>query len=135
MSLSHSKSRIRYHFVVSTKYRRKCFVGIEDDVKHVFGEAVAKCDKVKLLSVGVDKDHVHFIVQASPSVSPSQIVSRVKQLTTRILWQEHEQVLSRFYWANKKGKLWTNGYFCETVGNVSEDKILEYVENQGNDLN
>ena len=35
MSLSHSKSRIRYHFVVSTKYRRKCFVGIEDDVKHV----------------------------------------------------------------------------------------------------
>ena len=131
MSLSHSKSRIRYHFVVFTKYRRKRFVRIEKDVKRVFSEAVQRCGKVKFLAVGVDKDHVHFIVQATPSVSPSQIVSRVKQLTTRMLWQEHEQVLSRFYWGNKKGKLWTSGYFCETVGNVSEEKMLEYVSNQG----
>lgn len=133
VALSHSKSRIRYHFVVSTKYRRKCFVGIENDVKRVFDKAVEKCDRVKLLAVGVDKDHVHFIVQAKPSMSASQIVSRVKQLTTHLLWQEHEEVLSRFYWGNKKGKLWTNGYFCETVGNVSEDKMLEYVKNQGNE--
>lgn len=90
---------------------------------------------MKLLSVGVDKDHVHFVVQAKPHVSPSQVVSRVKKLTTRLIWHEHENVLSKFYRGNKKGKLWTNGYFCETVGNVSEDKMLEYVENQGNDLN
>ena len=77
VSLSHSKSRIRYHFVVSTKYRRKCFVGIEESVKRVFGEAVERCDKVKLLAV--DEDHVHFIVSAKPSVSASQIVSSVKQ--------------------------------------------------------
>ena len=50
VSLSHSKSRIRYPFVVSTKYRRKCFVGIEDDVNRVFDEAVERCDKVRLLS-------------------------------------------------------------------------------------
>ena len=134
MSLSHSKSRIRYHFVVSAKYRRKCFVGIEEDVKRVFSVAARRCDKVKLLAVGVDKDHVHFIIQATPSVSPSQIVSRMKQLTTRMLWKEHEQVPSHFYWGNKKGKLWTNGYFCETVGNVSEEKMLDYVSNQGNTL-
>lgn len=36
VSPSHSKSRIRYHFVVSTKYRRKCFVGIEEEMKRVF---------------------------------------------------------------------------------------------------
>lgn len=64
----------------------------------------------------------------------SQIISHVKQLTTRLLWQGYEEVLSRFYWGNKKGKLWTNGYFCETVGNISEDKLLEYVENQGSAL-
>ena len=79
VSLSHSKSRILYHFVASTKYRRKCFVGIEEGVKRVFGEAVERCDKVKLLAVGVDEDHVHFIVQSKPNVSVSQIVSRVKQ--------------------------------------------------------
>lgn len=55
ISLSHSKSRVRYHFVVSAKYRRKCFVGIEEDVKDIFSEAVRRCDKAKLLAVGVDK--------------------------------------------------------------------------------
>lgn len=103
-------------------------------MKRVFSEAVEKCGKVKLLAVGVDEDHVHFIVSAKPNMSASQVVSRVKQLTTRLLWQGYEEVLSHFYWENKKGKLWTNGYFCETVGNVSEDKMLEYVENQGSTL-
>ena len=40
VSLSHLKSRIRYYFVVSAKYRRKCFGGIEDDVKRVFGRSI-----------------------------------------------------------------------------------------------
>ena len=56
-------------------------------------------------------------------------------MNATLLRQGYEEVSPRFYWDNKKGKLWTNGYFCETVGDVSEDKILDYVENQGNDLN
>ena len=83
------------------------------------------------MAVGVDKGRVHFVVQTKPSVSPSQVVARVKQLTTRLLWHEHRNILLDLHWGNGKGKLWANGYFYDTVGNVSEGKILEYVENQG----
>lgn len=40
-----------------------------------FGEAVERCDKVKLLAVSVDKDHVHFIVSAKPSMCVSNYFS------------------------------------------------------------
>jgi len=38
--------------------------------------------------------------------------------------------LKQFYW-KKKRVLWTHGYFCSTIGEVSEEKLKEYIENQG----
>ena len=35
-SLNHSKFRIKYHLIFSIKYRRSCFVGIEQSVEQVF---------------------------------------------------------------------------------------------------
>lgn len=37
--------------------------------------------------------------------------------------------LKKFYWSNKK-KLWSESYFITTIGNVSENKVLEYIKNQ-----
>ena len=90
-------------------------MGIEDDVKRVFGEAVERCGKVKLLAVGVDKDHVHFIVSAKPDVSASHIISPVKQLTTRLLWQEHEEFLSRFIGITRRGNYGRMGIFVKPL--------------------
>ena len=131
-SLSHNKTRLRYYFVFSTKYRRKCFDGIERQIKDCFSKAVQRSSKLKLLAFGVDRDHIHIVVSAPPSLSVAAISRQIKQLTTRYAWETCESHLSNFYWGNKAGKLWSSGYFCETVGNISEDKVLSYVENQGN---
>ena len=37
--------------------------------------------------------------------------------------------LRKLYWRKKK-TLWTHGYFCSTIGNVSEERIKNYIENQ-----
>lgn len=37
--------------------------------------------------------------------------------------------LKQLYW--KARHLWTRGYFCSTVGNVSADTVHEYLERQG----
>lgn len=71
-------------------------MGIEKEVEDVFVSAAHNCDRTRLLAVGVDKDHVHFIVQAKPTVSPTSIISRMKQLTTRMLWQKYDFVLENF---------------------------------------
>lgn len=127
--LNHSKYRIRYHIIFSTKYRRKCLEGIEDGVKGIFNEISKKCN-FRILEIGIDKDHIHILVKSCPSMSPLMIVRRLKQLSTRMMYERYDEHLSKYYW--KKKKLWTNGYFCSTIGEVSEKKkIVEYIEKQG----
>ena len=35
--------------------------------------------------------------------------------------------LRNFLW---KGQLWNGFYFCETIGSVSEENVLKYIERQ-----
>lgn len=128
-AVNHGRMFIRYHFIFSTKYRKRCLVGMEDELRSVFRWVSGRC-ALTVLRLGIDGDHVHLLVKCDASLSPLQIVRRLKQLSTREMWRRHSAHLSRFYW--KKGKnLWASGYFCSTVGQVSEDRIIEYIENQG----
>lgn len=44
--------------------------------------------------------------------------------------QDEFQELKKRYWGQH---LWVPGYFCRTVGTVTEEIIKEYIENQGQD--
>ena len=74
-------------------------------------------------------DHIHILVRSVPKLSPLQIVRVLKQQTNYWAWQNYETYLKTFYW--KSLHLWTRGYFCSTVGNVSADTVHEYLEKQG----
>ena len=125
---NHVKTLLKYHIIFSTKYRRKCLSGIEESLERSlrYGESVSN---FKIEKIGIDENHVHLLVKSCPSMSVSSIVRRLKQITTRQLWEEQEEHLAKFYW--KKKKLWTNGYFCCTVGDVSSNIVEKYIENQG----
>lgn len=126
---AHSRSYIRYHLIFSTKYRKRCFEGHEEELRSVFEWMSHRCH-FKVLHLGIDRDHVHLLVKAAPSMSVEQIVRRLKQLSTREMWRRHNEWLSPFYWGKRKN-LWASGYFCSTIGQVSEDHVVEYIENQG----
>jgi len=68
-----------------------------------------------------DSNHIHILCSFKPKFGISQIIKEIKQKTTPI----HPDV----YWG-KKNKLWSRGYFCSTVGNVSAFKIQEYIKKQ-----
>jgi|694.fasta_scaffold00302_74 putative transposase len=125
----HQKYRTRYHFIFSTKYRKKCLKGIEAETELAFRYSESISD-YKILYFGIDKDHVHLLVEFKPSLSIGQVVNRMKSITTNELWKNKSEHLSKFYWKNKK-LLWTHGYFAETTGNVSEANIAEYILEQG----
>lgn len=125
---SHAKTRLRYHIIFSTKYKRKCLNQIRDDVLNSFKYAESISD-FRILYMEVDKDHIHFLVKFKPSLSITQVVRRMKQISTNYIWKKQESFLKKFYW-NKK-ILWTGGYFVSTIGEVSEENIKEYIKNQG----
>ena len=59
---SHNASKLMYHFVLSTKYRR---VVISEEVEEVIKETcieISERYELIFLEIGADKDHVHFLV-------------------------------------------------------------------------
>lgn len=127
-SIAHAKTRLRYHIIFSTKYRRRCLEEVKDQVFAAFKYAEEKSD-FKILLMNLEDDHIHFLLKFKPSLSIEQVVSRMKQLSNWYLWQNEKEYFRQFFW--KKNKIWTGGYFVSTIGEVSEDTILEYIKNQG----
>ena len=76
-----------------------------------------------------DEDHVHILLEYSPQVSVSKIVKQLKQYSTYQMWKHHEKFLSQKYW--KRKILWSDGYFACSIGQVSQEIIEKYIQNQG----
>ena len=105
-SIAHAKTRIRYHLVFSTKYRRKCLTGIEDCVYSAFRKVESESD-FSIIDMAIeDGDHIHLV----------------------ITWIECGSKLRRFYWNRKV--LWSGGYFVSTIGSVSDKTVLRYIQKQ-----
>jgi len=71
-------------------------------------------------------DHVHLFATAHPKISPSYIVKMAKGITGRLLLKEFDNLKQQLY----KGHLWNKSYYIETQGNISEESVKQYIENQ-----
>jgi REP element-mobilizing transposase RayT len=125
---SHNVSVLIYHFVIPAKYRRVIFDPEVDDVlKEVCLEIAARY-QIEFLEIGTDGDHVHFLVQSVPSYSATKIITMIKSLTARQIFQRIPSVKKKLW----GGEFWTDGYFVATVGKHStEEVIIRYVKEQG----
>ena len=129
VSKKHSKFLLKYHIIFICKYRRKTLIGnIATCVKNILIDIVNKSD-FRIEVIETDKDHVHFLVNSDPKVSPLQIVRRLKQESTKRLWVLYPEVLRR--WFYREHTLWTDGYFVSSIGNVSQETVRKYIENHG----
>jgi len=125
---SHNKTLLIYHLVFPVKYRRKVFT---NPVSHTlttlcleFGPAY----EIHFLEIGIDRDHVHFLIQATPNQALSSIVTKIKSITAKYLFIKHPE-LKMYLWG---GKFWTSGYYANTVGQFGNlAMITNYVKNQG----
>ena len=128
--INHSCTRLRYHFVLVCKYRRKIInEDIENELRRIFND-IANKSKFEIKYIGFDKDHVHLFISSIPSFSVLEIVRRLKQVSTRRLWNIRQNYLRKYYWKGKP--LWTRGYYCSTVGEITEESVIKYIVNQGN---
>ena len=121
---SHTVFNIEYHFVWVTKYRYQVLRG---DIALRVRELVRqRCEifEIKILKGVVSKDHVHLLVSAPPAMAASEIMRRIKGRTSSKLFEEFPRLRKR-YWGRH---FWARGYFCVTVGQVTEEMIKEYLE-------
>ena len=125
---SHNVSVLLYHFVCPAKYRRIVFSKtVDESLKDICLE-ISKRYQIRFLEIGVDKDHVHFLIQSIPRMSPTQIITTVKSLTAREIFKIHPEVKEKLW----GGEFWTEGYFVNTVSKFGDEtSISKYVRDQG----
>jgi putative transposase len=72
-------------------------------------------------------DHLHMVVRGEPRMSPSDIMQIIKSISAREFFRRYLEIKKRYFWG---GKLWTQSYFVETIGNANEEVIRAYVQGQ-----
>ena len=119
---------LKYHLVWITKYRKPVLSGeIGHRVRELVRLICASLD-VEIIKGNIRQDHVHLLVSVPPTLSVSKLVQRMKGVTSRKLLQENKG-LNKAFWGRH---LWSRGYFVASVGEVTEEIISKYIENQHN---
>jgi len=127
---SHNVSVLLYHLVFPAKYRRAVFDEQVDEVLREVCLEIEQRYEIKFIEIGVDKEHVHFLVQSVPTYSVTKLVKMIKSLTAKEVFRRCPQVKQKLW----GGEFWSDGYFASTVGkHGDEEMIAKYVKNQGND--
>ncbi len=124
---SHNVSVLLYHLVFPAKYRKAVF---DEQVDSLLKEVCLEMEKryeIKFVEIGVDKDHVHFLVQSVPTYSVTRIVTMIKSITGREIFKKCPQVKKQLW----GGEFWSDGYYASTVGkHGDEGMIARYVKEQ-----
>jgi len=80
---------------------------------------------VTIIKGVLSNNHIHMFVEIPPKRSVSDFMRRVKGCTSRKIQQEFPEIRKQ-YWGQR---FWARGYFCSTSGTVTDEVIMNYIEN------
>ena len=123
---SHTQYDIQYHIVWTTKYRYKILKGKIAERLRILIMQGCRARGLTIIRGNITGDHVHLLLSCPPSIAPSKVVQYLKGRSSKILQEEFSQ-LKRRYWGQH---LWSPGYFCRSVGTVTQEIIKAYIEDQ-----
>ena len=114
----------RYHIVWSTKYRYKVLKGdirlrVREIIRQVCGER-----GVTIVRGVLSSDHVHMFVSVPPKLAISDLVRLMKGRSSHKVQREFPHLKKR-YWGQR---FWGRGYFSTTNGVITEDIVLQYLD-------
>jgi len=122
--LAHSIYECKYHVVFCPKYRYRIFKNdVEEYTRQQVYRLCQQKDKVEVLELNVQPDHVHVVMSIAPKYAVSDIMGYLKGKLAMRLFQRYEK-LGRRYWGRH---LWSRGYWVSTAG-LDEEKIRKYVK-------
>jgi len=126
---AHTVFEIHLHIVWTTKYRRPALCGevglrVRDLIREICG-----AHEVTIIKGHISRDHINLFVSIPPQVTISRLVQWLKGKTAFKLLQEFPHLRKKFWGRH----IWTRGYFCCSSGNVTDEVIKQYIEQQDHD--
>jgi REP-associated tyrosine transposase len=117
---------LKYHFVWKTKYSYKILKGeIALRIRDILRNIATEKD-IEMIRGNVRPDHIHILISAPAYIAVSKIAQILKGKSSHKLQKEFPDLRKRYCGQH----LWARGYFCTTVGAVTEELLKQYIENQ-----
>jgi putative transposase len=116
----------KYHVVFCPKYRRKVLDdAISARLKEIIHEVAAETE-CEVIELEVMPEHVHLLCEVDPQFGIAKFVRLIKGRSSHVLRTEFPRLKRRL------PTLWTNSWFCSTVGGAPLAIVKQYIENQKN---
>lgn len=116
-----------YHFVWIPKYRNAVFKKPYADYLKALIKKIAYDYEMEVSEIEVVEDHIHMMLKSEPRESPSHIMQVIKSISAREFFKKYPEIKKQYFWG---GKLWTESFYVETVGNRNEAEVRKYVQDQ-----
>lgn len=123
---AHTKTDLKVHVVFIPKYRKPVLTGevavrVRDLIRRIASE-----HELEIISGKVARDHVHVFLSYRPTQGISQIVQRLKGISSRVLLQEFPRLRKQFWGRH----FWARGYLAVSSGTITDEMIQQYIDEQ-----
>ena len=126
-TLNHCKFLLQYHIIWCPKFRFNVLKnGVDKSLKEILLK-ISQRYEYEIKEMEIMPDHIHIFISTKPTVAPSDVVRTLKSISAIELFKQYPD-LKKFY--SRCGSLWSKGYFASSIGNVSEETVRRYIQEQ-----
>ncbi len=112
-------------YSIYTKISKKQLYGrVREDVREVI-KTLCTYKGVEIVKGAVCIEHVHLCVCIPPKMSVSSFMGYLKGKSASMIYDRHPELQSK--WSKA---FWARGYYVATIGNITEDAIKKYIQEQ-----
>ena len=116
-------SYLMYHFIFCVRYKRRLLEGeVETRFREILEELFKEMEFTDT-SIEVYPDHVILRLNALPDISPTQIMAKIKSVTSKRLREEFEHL-------NHLGSLWHRSFLVTTECDINDLLSKLYLDHQ-----
>lgn len=118
---------MNYQLVFVTKYRKQIFTTpeLKNKLKTIL-HSIADYKGVTIQSIEIMSDHVKLSITFPPKFAASDVVKSFKGSSAREWFKAFPNDREKLW----KGHLWSNTFFMCTIGDVSENVVKQYIDDQ-----
>ena len=123
---AHTKTDLKVHLVWVPKYRKRVLTGqVAIRTRDVLRQ-IAMEHEITIITGKISSDHIHMFVAYPPTHAISKIMQWLKGISSRILLSEYAHLKKQFWGRH----FWARGYLAVSSGNITDDMIQEYIQEQ-----
>ena len=123
---AHTKTDLKVHLIWIPKYRKRVLAGQVAVRARDLLRQIALEHELDVISGKIASDHVHMFIGYRPTHNISKIMQWLKGISSSTLLSEFAHLRKQFWGRH----LWARGYLAVSSGNVTDEMIQQYIEDQ-----